>query len=196
MKETKSPWFVKQRASSEGDKGSPFLCSLPPGGEQLTGILRSETFTVPPRLRFFLAGHDGFPDKPAQKRNVVRLRAAGTQEVLAEQLPPRNDLAQPVTWDLSRQAGKKAWLEVVDGDPGTAYAGLAIGRFDPPVVAVPAVDPSQLAKRQETAADLARSLMLAKLEPRLSRLLLSPAVEWDTRAAMARALLSFHPEGQ
>ncbi len=194
MKETKNPWFVQQRASADSDKAAPFLCSLPPDGEQLTGILRSEIFTVPARLRFFLAGHDGYPDKPAQKRNVVRLRAADTQEVLAERFPPRNDLAQPVTWDLPGQAGKKAWLEVVDGDTGNAYAWLAIGRFEPPVLAVPAVDPSQLAKRQETAADLAASLMLAKLEPRLARLLLSPAVELDTRAAMARALLSFHPD--
>jgi len=196
MKDTKNPWFVQRRPSSDGDKASPFLCSLPPGGEQLTGTLRSEVFSVPARLRFFLAGHDGFPGKPAQKKNVVRLRAADTQEILAEQFPPRNDLAQPITWDLSGQAGKKAWLEVVDGDTGTAYAWLAIGRFEPPVVAVPPVDPSQLAKRQETVADLARSLMLAKLEPRLARLLLSPAVELDTRAAMARAILSFHPDDQ
>ena len=87
MKETKSPWFVQQRASSDGDKASPFLCSLPPGGEALTGILRSEVFTVPAKLRFFLAGHDGFPGKPAQKRNVVRLRAAYTREILAETFP-------------------------------------------------------------------------------------------------------------
>src|SRR5439155_24064302 len=122
MKETKNPWFVQQRASADGDKASPFLCSLPPGGERLTGILRSEPFQVPPRLRFFIAGHDGQPLNAPQRKNVVRLRAADTQEILAEQFPPRNDLAQPVAWDLAREAGRKAYLEVVDGDDGNAYA--------------------------------------------------------------------------
>jgi len=196
MKETKSPWFVQQRASADGDKASAFLCSLPPGGEQLTGILRSEAFTVPSTLRFFLAGHDGFPDKPAQKRNVVRLRGANTHEILAERFPPRNDMAQAVTWDLTSHAGKQAYLEVVDGDNGAAYAWLAIGRFDPAVAAVPAVDPSQIAKRQEAAADLARVLALTRLEPQLARLLANPAVEVGARAAAARALLAFHPNDQ
>jgi len=58
---------------------------------------------------------------------------------------------------------------------------------------VPALDPSQLAKRQEAAADLVGSLMLGKLEPRLVRLLLNPAAELDTRAAAARALLALQP---
>jgi hypothetical protein len=196
MKESKSPWFVQQRASADGDKASPFLCSLPPGGERLTGILRSEVFAAPATLRFFLAGHDGYPGKPPQKRNVVRLRAAGTQEILAEAYPPRNDLAQPVVWDLAPHAGKQAYVEAVDGDNGTAYAWLALGRFDPPVVTVPALDPSQVAKRQEAAADLARVLMLAKLEPRLAGIVLNSASELDTRLAAARALLAFHPNEQ
>ncbi len=196
MKETKNPWFVQRRASADGDKASPFLCSLPPAGEQLTGILRSEIFTVPPRLQFFLAGHDGTPDQQPQKRNVVRLRGVNTQEILAEKFPPRNDLAQPVTWDLTAQAGKQAYVEVVDADNGTAYAWLAVGRFEPPVISVPSLDPSQLAKREETAADLASSLSLTKLEPQLTHLLLNPAAELDTRSAAARALLSFHPDDQ
>src|SRR5205814_52663 len=67
MSETKNPWFMQKRASADGDEASPFLCSLPPGGERLTGILRSATFTVPTRLHFFMAGHDGPPLKPAQQ---------------------------------------------------------------------------------------------------------------------------------
>jgi len=192
MKETKNPWFVQKRASADGDQASPFLCSLPPGGERLTGILRSDIFTVPGRLHFFIAGHDGQPLNAPQRKNVVRLRAADKQEILAEQFPPRNDLAQPVTWDLAREAGRKAYLEVVDGDDGNAYAWLAVGRFDPPVVTMPSLDPSQLAKRQQVAAELARTLALAALEPRLAPLLLNPAAELDTRAAAARALLSWN----
>src|SRR5256885_14876153 len=69
-----NPWFVQKRVSADGDKSSSFLCSLPPGAESLTGVLRSKPFTIPAKLSFFLAGHDGYPDKPPQKKNVVRLR--------------------------------------------------------------------------------------------------------------------------
>jgi len=196
MKESKNPWFVQQRASVDGDNTARFFCSLPPGGEKLTGTLRSDAFTVPARLNFFLAGHDGFPGKPAQKKNVVRLRAADTQEILAEKFPPRNDLAQPVSWDLAQHAGKRAYLEVIDADDGTAYAWLAIGRFEPAIISVPTLDPSQLGKRREAAADLARSLSLQALEPQLAVLLVNPAGEFDTRAAAARALLAWQPNDQ
>src|SRR5579859_7434711 len=131
MASVANPWIIQERASADGNKTAKFLCSLPPGGEQLTGILRSQPFTVPARLSFFLAGHDGYPNQPPQKKNVVRLRAADTQEVLAETFPPRNDIAQPVSWDLTAHAGQKAYLEIVDGDNGKAYAWLAVGRFDP-----------------------------------------------------------------
>lgn len=191
--EIKNPWFVQKRASADGDKTSPFLCSLPPGGEQLTGVLRSQGFLIPEELSFFLAGHDGFPGKPAQKKNVVRLRSGDTHEILAEKYPPRNDTAQPVVWELQAHAGKQGYLEVIDGDNGAAYAWLAIGRFEPPVIEVPRTDPSQIAKRQLAAADLVRTLPLRKLEPKLIDLLLGPSLELETRAAVARALLALNP---
>jgi len=193
MTDLKNPWFVQKRVSADGDKTSPFLCSLPPGGEQLTGILRSETFVIPGTLTFFLAGHDGFPDKPPQKKNTVRLRASNSPEVLAEKSPPRNDTAQPVVWELQDHAGKEGYLEVIDGDNGSAYAWLAVGRFDPPVLEVPKTDPSQIAKRQQAAADLVRILPLPKLEPRLIDLVLDSTLEPEPRAAVARALLALNP---
>jgi putative heme-binding domain-containing protein len=196
MSDTRNPWFIQKRVSADGDTDSRFLCSLPPGGERLTGVLRSKPFTLPVALKFFLAGHDGYPDKPAQKKNVVRLRDAKTHEVLEEKYPPRNDQAQPVTWDLSKRAGRQGLLEVVDGDNGNAYAWLAIGRFDPPVVSVPRLDPSQIAQRQQAAAELARTLPLPNLEPQLTRLLASSATEMDTRAAAALALLALNPNDQ
>ena len=194
MQDTKNPWFVQKRASSDGNKTSTFLCSLPPGGEHLTGALRSHPFKVPPRLKFFLAGHDGYPSKPAQKKNVVRLKA--DDGMLAEAFPPRNDTAQPVEWDLAAHAGKTAVLEVVDGDNGDAYAWLAIGRFDPPVVKVPSADPSVLAKRQKAAAELAAALSLKDLRPRFQTLLLNKGTELDSRAAIAQTLVSFEPNDQ
>ena len=194
VQDTKSPWFIQKRVSSDGDKESTFLCSLPPGGEHLTGILRSSTFKVPARLSFFLAGHDGYPNKPGQKRNVVRLRAG--DKVLAEVFPPRNDTAQRVTWDLSAHAGASAVLEVTDGDDGDAYAWLAVGRFDPPVVKVPVSDPSRLAKRQKSAAELAGTFRLNSLQPRFERLLQSEAADLDSKAAIAQTLIAFKPNDQ
>jgi len=145
-----NPWFIQKRLSADGDRSSWFLCSLPPGGESLTGVLRSKPFTIPSKLRFFLAGHDGYPNKAVEKKNVVRLRALDTGELLAETLPPRNDTAQLVTWDFTQPAagvaladkspafadklpaaitGRQGYLEVTDGDNGDAYAWLAIGRI-------------------------------------------------------------------
>lgn len=196
MPDPKNPWFVQKRVSADGDKNSRFLCSLPPGGERLTGILRSKPFTVPERLKFFVAGHDGFPGKPAQKKNVVRLRLEESLGVIADVYPPRNDTAQPVEWDLAAHRGKKAIFEVTDGDSGDAYAWLAIGRFDPPVVKVPAIDPSQTARRQKSAAELAAALSIKSLQPRLENLLLNPSTELEPKAAIAQTLITFRPNDQ
>jgi len=189
-----NPWFVQKRASADGDKSSWFLCSLPPGGESLTGVLRSKAFAIPGKLGFFLAGHDGFPDKPAQKKNVVRLRAADTGEVVAEIFPPRNDAAQSVTWDLGKFAGRRGYLEVTDGDNGNAYAWLAIGRFNPAVVAVPTVSPSAIGQRLQAAADLVRALSLGNLQPKLARALLDPVTDASACGAIAQALVSLRPD--
>ncbi|MEZ0390209.1 MAG: PVC-type heme-binding CxxCH protein, partial [Verrucomicrobium sp.] len=53
-----NPWFLQTRSSADGKKDS-FACSNPPGGEKLTGILRSAPFDLPDRLTFWVAGHRG-----------------------------------------------------------------------------------------------------------------------------------------
>jgi putative heme-binding domain-containing protein len=191
--DAKNPWFVQKRASADGNNGSRFLCSLPPGGEHLTGTLRSKPFSVPAQLKFYLAGHDGYPDKPAQKKNLVRLVDTASGDVLKQVYPPRNDMAQAITWDLKEHSDKPAILEVVDNDTGNAYAWLAIGRFDPPVLKIPAGDPSQIAKRQKAAAELAGTLKVASLEPRLTTLMLAPQTESDAKAALAQAIVTIKP---
>ena len=65
----------------------------------------------------------------------------------------REDSAAKVTWDLKDVAGKKGYLEAVDGDTGGAYAWMAFGRLDPEVVPMPASSPSY-PRRQAAAADL------------------------------------------
>src|SRR5439155_13802677 len=186
--DTTNPWFLETRSSADGDKASQFISSLSAGGEKLTGILRSKQFSVPAKLSFFMAGHDGSPDKTPRKKNVVRLRDAVTQQVLAHSAPPRNDVAQPFTWDLGAHQGKPGYLEIVDGNAGHSYAWLAVGRFDPPVVALPSIIPNQVDKRQLAAAELAGALRLAGLEPELAGLLSDPNADADARAAAAKAL--------
>ncbi len=193
--EPTNPWFLQVRESADGDKSSPFFCSFPPGGEKLTGILKSRPFTIPSRLSFFMAGHDGSPDKPPRKKNLVRLRAVETQEILASSAPPRNDIAQLYTWDLAAHAGKKGSLEIVDGNGGHSYAWIAVGRFDPSVVSLPKVIPNQVDQRQQAGAQLAGALRLTKLAPQLSEILNDAEANRDARAAAAKALAVINPTG-
>jgi len=141
-----------------------------------------------------MAGHDGFPDQPPQKKNLARLVDAASNQVVADSTPPRNDIAQPLTWDLSSHAGKQGYLEIIDGDNGRAYAWLAVGRFNPPVVPLPTITPSQVDKRQLAAAELAGALRLSTLAPGLARLLDDQNADSDARAASAKALAHINPE--
>ena len=60
---------------------------------------------------------------------MIRLLDAASGQVLQQAAPPRNDVAQQITWSLSKEAGRRVILELVDGDDATAYAWLAVGRF-------------------------------------------------------------------
>jgi len=186
-----NPWFLETRDSADGKKAQ-FICSLSPGGEKLTGVLRSKTFTIPEKLNFFLAGHDGSPDRKLGKKNFVRLRDFESEKILKQVQPPRNDVAQPVSWDLKEYAGKRGFLEIIDGNSGHSYAWLAAGRFDPELVPLPKIIPNQVDRRQQSAAELAGSLHLAKLEAPLSELLLNQNANVDARSAAAKSLVTLN----
>lgn len=188
-----NPWFIQKRESSDGEKSSTFVCSLPPGGEQLTGILRSKSFEVPESLSFFVAGHDGIPSDPANGNNMIRLVDADSRKTLIQSAPPRNDIAQPIRWNLSEHKGKRAYLEIIDADTGNAYAWLAVGRLEPSVVELPRTNPNQIATRIKNAADIAKSLRLSNLASELGNLLSSDATDVDAQASLASALVSLEP---
>jgi putative heme-binding domain-containing protein len=189
-----SPWFIQSRAAADRGEPKPFWSSLPPGGERLTGVLRSEPFVVPPTLSFYMAGHNGPPGENPPPKNFVRLLDAKSGEVLAEALPPRDDLARKVTWDLKKFAGRRALFEATDGFVADGYAWLAFGRFDPPVLKMPAISPDVIRQRQESAAKIAGALHLTALEQRLGELLAARSVDAQARAAAARALASISPD--
>ena len=151
---TKVPWILEQRRSADGDEQSAFLSSLSPGGESFTGILSSQPFSLPAQLSFFLAGHDGHPDKPAQNRNRVRLRLVDGDRIIASANPPRNDVAQPVTWNLAPFHNQQAYFEIVDGNDGGGWAWLAFGRLWPELVALPDLSPQRRSRLLVSAAKM------------------------------------------
>jgi putative heme-binding domain, Pirellula/Verrucomicrobium type len=181
------PWIVVKRGSVD-DKESMFLCSLMPEGEKNTGVLRSKSFTIPEKLSFFIAGHDGKPGRPRLGKNLIRLVEGQTGEVLVKSGPPQHDIAQGVSWDLMKWAGKQGVLEIVDGDAEDSFAWLAVGRFEPPVVSVPKVSPNQVDKWQQSAAEIAGSLHFEKYQSRLAELLEDENADAEARAAAAKAL--------
>ena len=63
-----------------------FLSSLP-GGEQMTGTLRSPSFQLPARLSFYICGHRGFPKNEASDKNLVRLRLLDDDRVVQTAFP-------------------------------------------------------------------------------------------------------------
>lgn len=192
--ETENPWVLQPRDSADGNKGSSFISSLPEG-EKLTGVLRSRAFEAPSKLTFWVAGHDGPPDKPAQKKNVVRLRDRETGNVLKESFAPRNDRAQKVEWDLSAPAEghQKVYLEITDADTGGAYAWIAVGRLDPKVVPWPTTDPRFAGERLTHIAEIARKFKVTDLEPHLVRWLKNADIEPEARGAAASALATIDP---
>ncbi len=184
-----NPWGLQQRASADGDTQWRFLSSLP-GGEQLTGVLRSPEFVAPAKLSFYAAGHIGPPNQPVVARNFIRLREVGTDTVLEEATPPRNDTAQRIEWDLSAYAGRRCYLEIVDGDQRRAYAWLAVGRFQPVVATMPMMATNQVSERRQAAARLVVEWRLRQFLPQLEMLLGDPRLENATQKAIADAILT------
>ena len=186
-----NPWQLQRRVSADGNPDALFWSSLP-GGEPLTGVIRSPNFTIPDKLSFYMAGHDGYPNGNGLPRSLMRLRSAEGDRVLAEMLPPRSDTAQHVTWDLSRCAGQAGYIEAIDGDPDRAYAWIAFGRFDPPVVSVPKT--MLTSESRVCAIDIARVLQLKQMSDELTRLLSDPILDSPARTSVALALASFGSE--
>jgi len=211
---SESPWVIAPRPCADGLNDQPFFYSLPKG-EQRTGIYRSAAFELPAKLSFWCAGHSGFPDKPLNDGNYVRLRDATTHAVLAESRPPRNDTAQLIEWDLSRHGeakregeapaeprtpspqpsprgrGRMGYIELIDGDTANAYAWLAVGRFS-----LAGLNPSDTARRQQLAAELIGKLKLTALRPHLATLVSAPSTDGAARAAAGQALVALDPDSR
>lgn len=184
----KNPWGLSTiRNSADGQQASPLHSSFPTG-ESKTGIYRSDAFKLPKRFDFFLAGHDGYPDKPLQMLNLVRVRDLVTQEVLKQWSPPRNDTAQLATWETGDSAGRDVVVELVDGDSGKAFAWLAVGRFS-----VTGLNPTRKLQQRQRAAKLIADFQLETLRRPVEQLLSGSGTNVENAAVFANALAALNP---
>jgi len=185
---TSDPWTFQERAFADGTRGR--VLSSFPRGEGLTGVLRSPSFEIRGPVRFWLCGHDGFPDKPRQGRNVVRLRDARSGEVLAEARPPGDDTARPVSWPLAGHEGKRAIMELVDGDTAGAFAWLAVGRLEVDGLRLPSADPRDARAQWMAGADLAARWNVSSAAPALRARAIRQDDDGEVRLAAARAWMN------
>ena len=184
---SQNPWAISNRRLSSDTKKPTILWSSFLHGEQRTGIFRSETFALPEHFEFFIAGHDGFPGKPIEGNNMVRLRDAQTHKVLQTWSPPRNDVAQRRVFKPT-EPRRQVYVELVDGDTGSAYAWLAVGRFS-----VEGLNPSLLLQNRRMGAALAGEFRLLPLRKPLLNLARSTQ-DTTTSAAMVRAAASMQDD--
>lgn len=184
-----SPWGVTRRNSADGKAGAFFYDSIAKG-EQLTGVLTSAPFEIPQKLSFWMCGHNGLPGSNPPPVNHVRLRLMKSGEIIAREIPPRNDVAQQYTWNLEKWAGQEAVLELVDADTGNAYAWLGVGRFEPEVVANPIENFAFVDSSLVTAIQIADQLQLKNLAEAILGLLRQRSTDLPVRILAASAGLS------
>jgi putative heme-binding domain-containing protein len=184
-----NPWGVRHRNSTDGNQNALYFDSIS-NGEHLTGVLTSAPFTVPEKFSFWMCGHNGEPSTQPAPVNHVRLKLIETGEIIAQEIPPRNDVARQYHWDLKKWAGKRAIFEAVDADVGAAYAWLAVGRFEPAVVAEPVEGLAFADTSLVMAIQIADQLHLKKLADSISEKLRDRKVDLPVRIVAANAGLS------
>ncbi|MCA9039150.1 MAG: HEAT repeat domain-containing protein [Planctomycetaceae bacterium] len=186
------PWGLRDRKAQQTGKSSLFIDSIV-YGEREVGILLSKPFILPASLEFDLSGHLGFPDKPANNLNLVRLRLTETGEVIKEELPPRHDDGRHINWDLSSWVGQEAVLEVVDGDGGDAYAWIAVGNLPQDLLPLPSAPPRQNVENIRNFARLVKEFSLSDHLPELFQLLTAEQFDNETEQEIVNAILHLSP---
>jgi putative heme-binding domain-containing protein len=182
-------WTISRtRKSADGMSATPLWSSFPKG-EGRTGIYRSAPFVLPSEFGFFVAGHDGIPDKPLQNKNFVEVRDALTREVLQHWPSRRNDTAQPVRWETGDFAGRQVFVELVDGDSTSGYAWLAVGRFS-----VEALNPSRRTEDRRHGAELAATFKLDQFRDVIGKMALRTLTDLSSATGLANALAQMTPQ--
>jgi putative membrane-bound dehydrogenase-like protein len=187
MGSTQNPWLPSTKRNSADGQQASLLHSSFPTGESRTGMYRSDPFRLDEQFSFFIAGHDGYPDKPLQKKNYVCMRDATSHAVVQTWYPPRNDTAQRFQLSAARRKETEVYLELVDGDDAGAYAWLAVGRFSNtrlnPIAGV--------SGNRHKGISLVEDMRLESLKPSLLELMDLKRFGSGTAVAAARAFAGF-----
>ncbi|MCG8651786.1 MAG: c-type cytochrome, partial [Pirellulales bacterium] len=172
-----------QRQRKRGDGRSASLVDSIQRGESYTGQMRSDAFSAPAEIKFWLAGHNGFPKDNDHRKNKVRLVDAESGDVLFEAFPPRNDVARLIRWQTKGLSGRQVRVLCIDGDSASAYAWLAIGDFEPAWILSLEQNDSLL-----TALHWIKRLGLAEHEPRLAAYLEDERLSQQLQIEVAGAI--------
>lgn len=183
---TATPWGVTHRGSTDSNGTALYFDSIA-NGEQLTGVLTSAPFTIPESLRFWMCGHNGHPGTKPTTTNHVRLKLIDSGAIIAQEVPPRNDIAREYRWDLKKWAGQRGILEIVDADTGSGYAWIGVGRFEPEVVANPVAGLAFADTSLVTAIQVAEQLKLTQLAGTIVDRLRNTKSDLPVRIAAANA---------
>lgn len=173
-------WGLEPRKCSDG-QAVQLLSSLS-RGEQYVGQLSSEAFICPTKMSLWIAGHNGYPDKPDHQLNSIALVHATSGQRLMQAFPPRSDVAAKVEWNLAQYAGREVKLKIEDGDKGNAYAWLGVSRISIPALQVGSITKSLdsvagLLKLGFGDAELVRRFVAAQLSPRQRATLIMATLE-------------------
>jgi putative heme-binding domain-containing protein len=189
---TASPWLPQQRPQTDGSSVMAMISSLPPGGERLGGVLHSPEFEIPPKMTFWMCGHDGLPNAPRRK-NYVRLVLEDGAEI-ARSYPPRTDMARKFEWQLGQHAGKRGHVEVVDGIMDLdGFAWLAVSRFEPAVISVPDEPVANADAMRRDMFRMAGQYKLTSLLPDVAGAADAKEADVASRLAATEALLALEP---
>lgn len=162
-------------------------------------MLYSRNFALPKHLAMNVFDNDvhHLEEKVGVSRNVVRIRLASTDEVIAEYRAKQDepmefdDLIKEVALDLTRYAGQQGYIQVVDS---TETGSIGIGKLEPAVVEMPPYTPSDLDERRMKAATVAGGFGVKGLRGRLVDIVKTGWVGTDVRLAAIDALTNMSAE--
>jgi putative heme-binding domain-containing protein len=137
------PWPLEKRSMASPGNGSSSVIEVWSSiglGERYTGTWTSSPWVAPESIEFWLVGHNGIPHQPDEQCNYVRLQVQKSdtkdwKEIIRYD-PPRSDIANCISVDLSQHQGSMVRVQVVDGDGHDSYAWIAVGGFTVPGLAL------------------------------------------------------------
>ncbi|GIT12610.1 MAG: hypothetical protein CM1200mP34_0160 [Verrucomicrobiales bacterium] len=173
-----------------------FLSSAAPGGERLTGVLRSREFIVPQQLRFLLAGHGSRRGQSPNGKKYVQLVESGSGRILRKTDCTSGEIAQQIEWDLSMFAGRRARSRWSIGPGRAPSPGWRLVASSPPSRLCPQWRPAVWAQAPARRRAIIRELKLRRRRRRsglATNSLRNRARRWPCQPSLARVMKPNEP---